>query len=334
MTKDKQLSMADMIQMTYRDALREAMREAMKRDNTIVIMGEEVGVWGGTYAVTRGLHDEFGGKRVIDTPIAEMGIVGVATGAAMGGMHPIAEIMTINFALIAMDQIVNNTAKVHSMFGGTMRAPVTIRTAAGWGQLAATHSQSFEGWFAHLPGLIVVMPSTPYDAKGLLTKALYSQNPVIFIEHSRLYGERGQVPQGEFTVPFGVADVKRQGQHLTIVTYSRMVHVALNAANELAKENIEVEVIDLRSLRPLDWDTVFASVRKTHRAIVLTEDWMTFGVSAEIAARVSRDMFDFLDAPVERLTQEEVPLPYSSYLEKLAFPDEARVMAKVKEMLA
>jgi pyruvate dehydrogenase E1 component beta subunit len=326
--------MADMIQMTYRDALKEAMREALQRDNTVVIMGEEVGVWGGTYAVTRGLHDEFGGKRVIDTPIAEMGIIGVATGAAMGGMKPIAEIMTINFALVAIDQIINNTAKIHSMFGGTMRAPVVIRTAAGWGQLAATHSQSFEAWFAHVPGLIVVMPSTPYDAKGLLTTAMYSQNPVMFIEHSRLYGEKGEVPQGEFRVPFGSADVKRQGKDLTIVTYSRMVNVALGAAAELAKGGIEAEVVDLRSLRPIDWETVFESVRKTHRALVLTEDWMTFGVSAEVAARISRDTFDDLDAPVLRLTQEEVPLPYAPNLEKLSFPDEAKVVEQVKAMLA
>jgi pyruvate/2-oxoglutarate/acetoin dehydrogenase E1 component len=326
--------MPEMIQMTYRDALKEAMREALQRDNTVVIMGEEVGVWGGTYAVTRGLYDEFGGKRIIDTPIAEMGIIGVATGAAMGGLKPIAEIMTINFALVAIDQIVNNTAKIHSMFGGTMRAPVVIRTAAGWGQLAATHSQSFEAWFAHVPGLIVVMPATPYDAKGLLTTAMYSQNPVVFIEHSRLYGEKGEVPRGEFRIPFGVADVKRAGKDLTIVTYSRMVHVAMNAAKELANQGIEVEVVDLRSLRPIDWDTVYNSVRKTHRAIVLTEDWMTFGVSAEVAARISRDMFDYLDAPVERLTQEEVPLPYAPNLEKLSFPDEARVVEKVKEMLA
>lgn len=326
--------MADMIQVTYRDALKEAMREAMKRDENVVIMGEEVGVWGGTYAVTRGLYDEFGGRRVIDTPIAEMGIIGVATGAAMGGMKPIAEIMTINFALVAMDQIINNTAKIHSMFGGTMRAPVVIRTAAGWGQLAATHSQSFEAWFAHVPGLIVVMPSTPYDAKGLLTTAMYSQNPVVFIEHSRLYGEKGQVPQGEFRVPFGVADVKREGKDLTIVTYSRMVHVALNAANELAKENISVEIVDLRSLRPIDWETVYNSIRKTHRALVLTEDWMTYGISAEVAARIGYETFDYLDAPVERLTQLEVPLPYASNLEKLSFPDEAKVMQQVKAMLA
>ncbi len=326
--------MTDLIQMTYRDALKEAMREALRRDETAVIMGEEVGVWGGTYAVTRGLYDEFGAQRVIDTPIAEMGIIGVATGAAMGGMKPIAEIMTINFALVAIDQIVNNTAKIHSMFGGTMRAPVVIRTTAGWGQLAATHSQSFEAWFAYVPGLIVVMPSTAYDAKGLLTTAMYSQNPVIFIEHTRLYGEKGELPKGEFRVPFGVADVKRPGKDLTIVTYSRMTHVALNAAKDLAQQGIEVEVVDVRSLRPLDWATIMNSVRKTHRALVLTEDWMTFGVSGEIAARIAHDAFDYLDAPVERMTQAEVPLPYAPNLEKMAFPDEAKVFAKIKEMLA
>lgn len=325
--------MAEMIQTTYREALKEGMREALKRDENVIIMGEEVGVWGGTFSVTRGLYDEFGGHRVMDTPIAEMGIIGVATGAAMGGLKPIAEIMTINFALVAIDQIINNTAKIHSMFGGTMRAPVVIRTAAGWGQLAATHSQSFEAWFAHVPGLIVVMPATPYDAKGLLTTAMYSQNPVVFIEHSRLYGEKGEMPAGEFKIPFGVADVKREGKDATIITYSRNVYVALNAANDLAREGIEVEVIDLRSLRPIDWDTVYNSVRKTHRALVLTEDWMTFGVSAEIAARISHDTFDYLDAPVVRLTQEEVPLPYAPNLEKLSFPDEARVVAEVKKML-
>jgi pyruvate dehydrogenase E1 component beta subunit len=320
--------------MTVRDALREVMREEMRRDDKVFILGEEVGVWGGTYAVTRGLYDEFGARRVVDTPIAEMGIVGVATGAAMGGLKPIAELMTINFALVAIDQIVNNTAKVHSMFGGTMRAPVVIRTAAGWGQLAATHSQSFEAWFAHVPGLTVVMPSTPRDAKGLLTSAIRSQNPVIFIEHSRLYGEKGPVPQEEFTIPFGVADVKREGEHVTIVTYSRMVYVALAAAEKLAAENIQAEVIDLRTLRPVDYETVYNSVRKTHRALVLTEDWMSFGVSAELAARIGNAVFDYLDAPVERLTQEEVPLPYAPNLEKLAFPDEERVAAKIKEMLA
>lgn len=326
-------STVPMVQKSYRDALREAMREEMERDERVLIMGEEVGVWGGTYAVTRGLYDEFGEKRVRDTPIAEMGIVGVATGAAMGGLRPIAELMTINFALVAIDQIVNNTAKIHSMFAGQMRVPIVIRTATGWGQLAATHSQSFEAWFAHVPGLIVLMPSTPYDAKGLLKAAIRTDNPVVFIEHTKLYGEKGPVPEGDYTLPFGVADIKRSGADLTIVTYSRMVQTALSVAEEMAHEDISVEVIDLRSLRPIDWGTIEESVKKTHRALVISEDWMSFGMSAEIAARISHDNFDYLDAPVERLAQLEVPLPYAPNLEQLAFPNETQIAAKIREML-
>ncbi len=322
-----------MVQKTYRDALREAMREEMQRDENVLIMGEEVGIWGGTYAVTRGLYDEFGGKRVKDTPIAEAGIVGTAVGAAMAGLRPIAELMTINFSLVAIDQIVNNAAKIHSMFGGQMKVPVVIRTAAGWGQLAATHSQTFEAWFASIPGLYVVMPGTPYDAKGLLKTAIRSDNPVVFIEHSRLYGVTGPVPEGEYTLPMGVADIKRPGEHATIITYSRMLQVAQSAAEQLAKEGIEVEIVDLRTLRPLDWETVFESVRKTHRALVVEEDWTTLGMGAELAARIQHDVFDYLDAPVERLGQIEVPLPYAKNLEALMFPDEKAVIAKIKEML-
>ncbi len=323
-----------MAQKTYRDAVREAIREEMLRDERVFIMGEEVGVWGGTYAVTRGLHDEFGDKRVRDTPIAEEAIVGSAVGAAMAGLRPIAELMTINFSLIAMDQIINSAAKVHSMFAGQVNAPLVIRTPAGWGQLAATHSQSFEAWFAHTPGLTVVMPATPYDAKGLLKTAIRSENPIMFIEHARLYGVKGEVPDDEYTLPIGKSDVKREGHDLTIVTYSRMLYVALNAANQLAKDGIECEVIDLRTLRPLDMDPVYQSVQKTHRALVVEEDWMTLGMGAEIAARISHDQFDYLDAPVERLAQVEVPVPYAKNLEALMFPDEPRVVAKVKEMLA
>lgn len=322
-----------MVEKSYRDALREAMREEMQRDERVLIMGEEVGVWGGTYAVTRGLFDEFGGKRVKDTPIAESGIVGTAIGAAMGGLKPIAELMTINFSLVAIDQIVDNAAKIHSMFGGQMKVPVVIRTAAGWGQLAATHSQSFEAWFAHIPGLIVVMPATPYDAKGLLKTAIRSENPIMFIEHSRLYGVTGQVPEGDYTVPFGVADVKRKGKDVTIITYSRMLYVAEAAASKLAQDGIEVEIVDLRTLRPIDWETVYESVRKTHRALVLEEDWVTCGMGAEISARIGHDTFDWLDAPVERLGQVEVPMPYAKNLEALMFPEEPQVIAKIKEML-
>ncbi len=323
-----------MPQKTYRDALREAMREEMARDERVLVMGEEVGTWGGTYAVTRGLLDEFGPARVIDTPIAEAAIVGSAVGAAMGGMRPVAELMTINFSLVAMDQIVNNMAKIHYMFGGQITVPLVIRTPAGWGQLAATHSQTFEAWFAHLPGLIVVMPATPYDAKGLLKAAIRSDNPVMFIEHARLYGVRGEVPDGEYTVPMGVSDVKRAGRDVTIVAYSRMLHVALAAAQDLAREGVECEVIDLRTLRPLDMGPVYASVRKTHRALVVEEDWTTCGMGAEIAARIAHDLFDELDAPVERMGQVEVPMPYAKNLEALMFPDETAIAAKVKSMLA
>jgi pyruvate dehydrogenase E1 component beta subunit len=323
-----------MAQKTYRDAVREALREEMLRDENVLIMGEEVGVWGGTYAVTRGLYGEFGDKRILDTPIAEEAIVGTAVGAAMGGLRPVAELMTINFSLVAMDQIVNNAAKIHAMFGSQARVPLVIRTPAGWGQLAATHSQSLEAWFAHVPGLLVVMPATPYDAKGLLKTAIRSDNPVMFIEHARLYGVKGEVPDEEYTLPIGVSDIKRAGRDVTIVSYSRMLHVALGAADELAKTGIECEVIDLRTLRPLDMAPVYESVEKTHRALIVEEDWTTCGMGAEIAARISHDRFDLLDVPVERMGQVEVPIPYARNLEALMFPDEKSVAQKVMEMVA
>ena len=319
---------------SYRDAIHDALREEMLRDRHVLIMGEEVGVWGGTYAVSRSLYSEFGDKRIIDTPIAEAAIIGIAVGAAMGGLRPIAELMTINFSLVAMDQIVNNAAKIHYMFGGQINVPLVIRTPAGWGQLAATHSQTFEPWFAHIPGLIVVMPGTPYDAKGLLKTAIRSVKPVMFIEHARLYGTKGEVPDEEYTLPIGVSDVKREGQQVTIVTYSRMLHVTLGAAEELAKEGIECEVIDLRTLRPLDMGPVYQSVEKTHRALVVEEDWTTCGMGAEIAARISHDRFDYLDVPVERMGQVEVPMPYAKNLEVLMFPDEKSVAQKVRGMVA
>jgi len=321
-------------QKTYRDAIREALREEMLRDERVLILGEEVGVWGGTYAVTRGLYGEFGAKRIVDTPIAEEAIVGAAVGAAMGGLRPVAELMTINFSLVAMDQIVSNAAKVHYMFGGQVRVPLVIRAPAGWGQLAATHSQSFEAWFAHLPGLIVVMPGTPFDAKGLLKAAIRSDNPVMFIEHARLYGVKGEVPDEEYTLPIGVSDIKRPGRDVTIVSYSRMLHVALGAAGELAKVGIECEVIDLRTLRPLDMAPVYDSVKKTHRALIVEEDWTTCGMGAEIAARIGHYRFDALDAPVERMGQVDVPMPYAKNLEALMFPDEESVAEKVREMVA
>ncbi len=320
-----------MAQKTYRDAIREALREEMTRDGNVFILGEEVGVWGGTYAVTRGLHDEFGDRRVMDTPIAEAAIVGTAVGAAMGGLRPVAELMTVNFALVAMDQIVNSAAKIRYMFGGQARVPLVIRTAAGWGQLAATHSQFFEAWFAHVPGLTVVMPATPYDAKGLLKAAIRSEDPVLFIEHVRLYGMKGEVPDGEYTVPIGVPDVKRTGKDITIVTYSRMLHTTLAAAETLSKEGIECEVVDLRTLRPLNLEPAYESVKKTHRVLVVTEDWMTLGMGAEVAARIGRDRFDWLDGPVERLGQIEVPVPYAKNLEAMMFPDEKLIVERVQK---
>ena len=323
-----------MAEKTYRDALREALHEEMARDDRVLILGQEVGVWGGTYAVTRGLYDEFGEKRVLDTPIAEESIVGTAIGAAMGGLRPVAELMTVNFSLVAMDQIVNNMAKIRFMFGGQMKVPLVLRTPAGWGQLGATHSQSFESWFAHIPGLTVVAPSTPADAKGLLKTAIRSENPVMFLEHARLYGVKGEVPDGEYTLPMGIPDVKREGKDVTIVTYSRMVHVALAAAETLAGDGVECEVVDLHTLRPLNMARVYESVEKTHRAIVLEEDWTTCGMGAEIAARIARDRFDWLDAPVERLGQVEAPMPYAKNLEEMMFPDEGLLVERILGMLA
>jgi pyruvate dehydrogenase E1 component beta subunit len=323
-----------MAEKSCRDAIREALREEMLRDERVLVLGEEVGVWGGSYAVTRGLHDEFGDRRVIDTPIAEAEFTGAAVGMAMGGLRPVVELMTINFALVAMDQIVNNAAKIHYMFGGQIKVPLVIRMAAGWGQLGATHSQTIESWFAHVPGLVVVMPSTPYDAKGLLKRAIRSDNPVVFIEHSRLYGLKGEVPDGEYLLPFGVSDVKRRGKDATIVTWSRMLQVSLAAAETLSREGIECEVVDLRTLRPLDMGPVYASVEKTHRALVVEEDWTTCGMGAEIAARIARDRFDRLDAPVERLGQTEVPVPYAKNLEALMFPDEAKVADAIRKLVA
>jgi pyruvate dehydrogenase E1 component beta subunit len=323
-----------MAEKSYRDAIREALREEMTRDGRVLVLGEEVGVWGGSYAVTRGLHEEFGGRRIIDTPIAEAEFVGAAVGMAMGGLRPVVELMTVNFSLIAIDQIVNNAAKIHYMFGGQIRVPLVIRMPAGWGQLGATHSQTLEAWFAHVPGLVVAMPATPYDAKGMLKSAIRSDDPVVFIEHARLYGVKGEVPDGEYLLPLGVSDVKRQGKDATIATWSRMLHVSLAAAETLSKEGIECEVVDLRTLRPLDLSPVYASVGKTHRLLVVEEDWTTCGMGAEVAARVARDRFDFLDAPVERLGQREVPVPYAKNLEALMFPDERQVADAIRKLVA
>ena len=309
-----------MAQMTYRQVLHDTLREEMLRDESVFLMGEEIGNFEGSYKITAGLLKEFGAKRVVDTPIAENGFVGMATGAAMLGLRPVVEIMTINFIILAMDEIVNHAAKIYYMFGGQCPVPLVIRTPGGGGQqLAATHSQNLEVWFAHVPGLKVVAPATPADAKGLLRTAIRDNNPVIFLENLALYNIKGEVPDGDYTVPFGKAKVMKEGKDLTIISYSRMAAVALDVAQRIEKESqLSIEVVDLRSLRPLDTETIINSVRKTNRAIVFEEDWQTYGIGAEIAALIQEEAFDDLDAPVKRVASVEVPLPYSKPLERAA----------------
>ncbi len=324
-----------MAHMTFREAISQALREEMRRDERVFIMGEEIGVWGGTYAVTRGMLDEFGEERVRDTPIAEGVIVGAAVGAAIAGLRPVAEIMTINFAFLAMDQIVNHAAKLHYMFNGQMTCPLVVRTVGGGGrQLGATHSQTPDVVFAHFPGLKVVAPATPADAKGLLKAAIRDDDPVFFIEHATLYQVRGDVPDDEdYLVPIGVSDVKREGSDVTIVSYSKMLQTSLQAAEELAKEGIQAEVIDLRTLRPLDTRPIVASVHKTNRMVVVEEGWRAYGVGAEIASRVTELAFDHLDAPIRRVAQAEVPLPYNQRLEQMALPQVENIVSAVKDVL-
>lgn len=323
-----------MAHITMRQAITDALREEMIRDERVFIMGQEVGVWGGTYAVTRGFFDEFGPKRVRDTPISEMAIGGVAAGAAMNGLRPVAEFMTINFAFLALDAIVNHAAKVHYMFGGQFTAPVVYRAPGGGGrQLGATHSHTPDVIFAHFPGLKVVSPSTPYDAKGLLKASIRTDDPVLFIEHHTLYQIRGEVPEEDYTVPIGASDIKRTGSDVTLIGYAQGLQVALEAANELAKEGIEAEVVDLRTLRPLDMGPVLESFRKTNKAVIVEEGYRSYGIGAEVAARLQEEAFDYLDAPIKRVAQKEVPLPYSRELEQLALINKDRVIEAVKEIL-
>lgn len=323
-----------MPKITMRQAITDALREEMHRDDTVFIMGEEVGVWGGTYAVTRGFYDEFGANRVRDTPISEMVIGGAAAGAAMNGLRPIAEFMTINFAFLALDAIVNHAAKVHYMFGGQMKCPVVFRAPGGGGrQLGATHSHTPDVIFAHFPGLKVVSPATAYDAKGLLKSAIRADDPVMFIEHHTLYQIRDEVPEGEYLVPLGKSDVKREGTDVTIVGYAQGLQVALDAAAKLAEEGISAEVVDLRTLRPLDMGPVIKSFQKTFRAVIVEEGYRTFGIGAEIAARLQEEGFDYMDAPIKRVAQYEAPLPYSRQLEQSALINVDRVVKAVKEVL-
>jgi pyruvate dehydrogenase E1 component beta subunit len=309
-----------MAQMTYRQALHDTLREELLRDENVFLLGEEIGNFEGSYKITAGLLKEFGPRRVVDTPIAENGFVGMATGAAMLGLRPVVEIMTINFIILAMDEIVNHAAKIHYMFGGQCSIPLVIRTPGGGGQqLAATHSQNLEVWFAHIPGLKVVAPSTPADARGMLRTAIRDNNPVLFLENLALYNIKGEVAESDETVPFGQAKVIKEGTDLTVISYSRMTAVALDVARRMGQENgLSIEVVDLRSLRPLDTETLLTSVKKTNRAIVFEEDWLSFGIGAEIVARMQEQAFDYLDAPVTRVASIEVPLPYSKSLEQAA----------------
>jgi pyruvate/2-oxoglutarate/acetoin dehydrogenase E1 component len=323
-----------MREIPYRDALNEALHEEMARDPRVFVIGEDVGRYGGVLQVTRGLLDKYGEKRVRDAPISEAGIMGVAVGAAMTGMRPVAEIMYIDFSALAMDQIANQAAKARYMFGGKARVPLVMRTQGGGGRgNAAQHSQSLEMWYVHVPGLIVVQPSTPYDAKGLLKSAIRNDNPVIFIEHKLLYNTTGPVPDEEYLIPIGVADVKREGTDVTIVATSRMVLFALSAAGALAQRGVEVEVIDPRTLKPLDLETIVRSVQKTGRLVVVSEGARTGGFTAEVAARVQREAFDWLDAPILQVASEDVPLPYSGVLELEAIPSEQDIVDAALEAL-
>jgi pyruvate dehydrogenase E1 component beta subunit len=323
-----------MPKITMREAISQALMEEMERDDRVFILGEEVGVWGGTYAVTKGFHDKFGSDRIKDTPIAEAVIVGAAIGAALTGLRPVAELMTINFAFAAMDHIVNQAAKLHYMFGGQFVLPLVIRAPGGGGrQLGATHSQTPDAIFAHFPGLKVVAPATPEDAKGMLKSAIRSDDPVLFIEHATLYQTRGEVPEGDYTVPLGQSKLHRPGKDVTIVTYSKMLEFSNRAADQLAKDGIEAEIVDLRSLRPLDMGPVLESFKKTNRAVIVEEGWRSYGVGSEVASRIYEEAFDYVDAPIKRVAQQEVPLPYNQALEQMALPQVEDIVMAVKEVL-
>lgn len=325
-----------MKEVTIRDALREALREEMQRDRSVFLLGEDIGrFWGGAFGVTKGLADEFGDDRVRDSPISENAIVGVAVGAAITGMRPVAEIMFGDLTALAMDQICNQAAKIRYMFGGQVSVPLVIRTPFGAGvNIASHHSQSLEAWFMHTPGLFVAVPSNPYDAKGLLKAAIRGNNPVLFVEHKLLYPVKGTIPEDEYTVPFGVADLKREGKDVTIIATLYMVHKALAAAEQLSKEGISAEIIDPRTLTPLDKQAIVRSVKKTGRLVIVSEDCKIAGVSAEIAACVAEEALDYLDAPIKRVAEPDTPIPFSPSMEQFVIPDEGRIVQAVKETIA
>jgi len=321
-------------EISYRQALHDTLRAEMLRDESVFLMGEEIGIFEGSYKITAGLLQEFGPRRVRDTPISEEGFVGAAVGAAMLGLRPVVELMTINFSLLAIDQIVNHAAKIHAMFGGQAAVPMVIRTPGGGGQqLGATHSQNIEVYYAHIPGLKVVAPSTPADAKGLLTASIRDDDPVLVVENLALYNTKGDVPDGDHVIEIGTAAVTKEGTDLTVVAYSRAAAIALDVAHRLEDEHVSVEVIDLRSLRPLDRETICASVRKTTRAVVIEDDWLSYGIGAEIAATIQEGAFYHLDAPVRRVAAAEVPLPYAKELEQAALPHAGDLVTAIHETL-
>ena len=323
-----------MREVQFREALNEAMSEEMRRDESVFLMGEEVAEYDGAYKVSKGMLAEFGKRRIIDTPIAELGFTGIAVGAAMNGLRPIVEYMTWNFAILAADQIINSAAKMLQMSGGQFNVPIVFRGGNGTaGQLAATHSQSFESFYAHVPGLKVVTPSNPYDAKGLLKSAIRDNDPVLFMESEKMYGDKGEIPDGEFLIPIGKADIKRKGDDVTIVSFGKIMKVALAAAEELQKEGISAEVIDLRSIRPLDVETMITSVKKTNRMVVVEESWPLASISSEIAFRVQKDAFDFMDAPVQRVMLADTPFAFSPTLIEEAMPNVEKTVRAVKEVM-
>ncbi len=318
----------------FREAICQAMSEEMRHDESIFLMGEEVAEYNGAYKASKGMLDEFGEKRVIDTPISELGFAGIGVGSTMTGNRPIIEFMTFNFALVGIDQIINNAAKIRQMSGGQFPCPIVFRGPTGSaGQLAATHSQAFESWYANCPGLKVIVPSNPYDAKGLLKAAIRDDDPVIFMESEQMYGDKGEVPEGEYILPIGVADIKRPGKDVTIVSFGKIIKEALLAADQLAKEGVECEVIDLRTIRPLDYDTIFESVKKTNRLVILEESWPFGNIATEITYQVQNTIFDFLDAPVEKINTADTPAPYSPVLLKEWLPNSNDVIAAVKKVL-
>ncbi len=323
-----------MREIQFREALREALNEEMRRDEKVFLIGEEVADYNGAYKVSQGMLDEFGAKRVIDTPIAELGFAGIAVGAATNGLRPIVEFMTFNFSLVAIDQVINSAAKMMSMSGGQLNVPMVFRGPTGnAGQLSSQHSQNFENWFANCPGLKVVIPSNPYDAKGLLKSSIRDNDPVIFMESELMYGDKGEVPEGEYLLPIGIADIKRVGTDVTIVSFGKIMKVALAAAEELAKDGISAEVIDLRSVRPIDFEAIVNSVKKTNRLVVVEEAWPLASISSEIAYHVQRYAFDYLDAPVARVTSRDLPLPYAPTLIDVILPSVKRTIEAVNSVM-